>query len=87
MDNASIHVHEVVMAWCEANKVPVCFNAKYRPDLMGIEYFWRLAKVKYRQELTEAYVGGRHIDNLNMVKDILNSIDNELTKKWALVGW
>ena len=48
MDNAGIHLAETVMEWCHKNDVPVILNAKYRPDLMGIEFFWRLAKVKYR---------------------------------------
>ena len=87
LDNASVHVHDNVMSWCESNDVPVTFNAKYRPDLMGIEFFWRLAKVKYRQELTEAYVRVNYIDNQRLVTNILNSIDNELAKKWAIVGW
>lgn len=87
MDNATTHVHNNVMAWCEANDVPVCFNAKYRPDLMGIEFFWRLAKIKYRQELTEMYVSGRQVDNLRLVKRILQEIPDDQTKKWAIVGW
>ena len=48
MDNAGIHLAETVMEWCHKNDVPIILNAKYRPDLMGIEFFWRLAKVKYR---------------------------------------
>ena len=87
IDNAAIHLHENVMSWCQSNNVPVCLNAKYRPDLMGIEFFWRLAKAKYRQDLTESYVRAVHIDNVRMVQDILNGIDNERAKKWALVGW
>ena len=87
MDNASIHAHENVMEWCEANGVPVTFNAPYRPDLMGIENFWRLAKAKYRRELTEMYVGNRDIDNLRLVKDVLSSVSDEAAKKWAIIGW
>ena len=87
LDNASVHVHDNVMAWCEANDVPVTFNAKYRPDLMGIEFFWRAAKVKYRQELTEAYVGNAYIDNVRLVTSILNQLTDDQAKKWAMVGW
>ena len=87
MDNATIHVHGNVMAWCETNGVPVVLNAKYRPDLMGIEFFWREAKNRYRHELTEMYAGGRNFDNLRVVTDIVNSITQEKAKKWALVGW
>ena len=87
MDNASIHGHDNVMAWCEANDVPVTFNAKYRPDLMGIEWFWRIAKSAYRRELTDLYVGGGDIDNLKLVKDVLNGVSHEVAKKWAIVGW
>lgn len=76
MDNATIHGTDNVMDWCEKNDVPVTFNAKYRPDLMGIEFFWRLAKVAYRRELTELYVGGIPIDNLKLVKDILNGLSH-----------
>ena len=54
---------------------------------MGIEFFWRIAKQKYRMELTEHFVRMKEIDNFRLVKDILNSITPEQTKRAALIGW
>ena len=41
MDNASIHNNKDVKYWFESHKVPLIFNSPYRPDLNGIEFFWR----------------------------------------------
>ena len=87
MDNASIHTKRIVPEWCEKNDVPITWNATYRPDLMGIEFFWREAKQKYRKELTELYVEGRHIDNLKLTKNVCWGVTDEKAKKWALLGW
>ena len=87
MDNASIHTKKEVPEWCAKNDVPITWNTPYRPDLMGIEFFWREAKQRYRRELTEHYVGSRHIDNLKLVKDVCRSVTDENAKKWALLGW
>lgn len=41
MDNASYHNNGDVKAWFKKNSIPLIWNAPYRPDLNGIEFFWR----------------------------------------------
>ena len=41
MDNASIHNNERVKEWFFEKKIPLIWNSPYRPDLNGIEFFWR----------------------------------------------
>lgn len=52
-DNASVHKTPDVKRWCEDNGVTMIYNLEYRPDLNGIEYFWAVAKHKYRTKLLE----------------------------------
>ena len=87
MDNAKIHNIKEVTEWCTKHDVPITWNVTYRPDLMGIEFFWRCAKNNYRQELTGLYVKGHQIDNYRLAERCCMSVTDDKAKKWALVGW
>lgn len=48
VDNASIHKGEKTRAYAAANNIQLIYNVSYRPDLNGIEGFWREMKKIYR---------------------------------------
>ena len=87
MDNASYHRSAETKDYIYKHKISVILNAPYRPDVMGIEFFWREAKQKYRQHLTAAQVQGVNYDHLYFVRAVLEMIPDEQTKKYAKKGW
>jgi transposase len=54
-DNASIH-KKPAREVAPGLKIEVIWNAPYRPDLNGIEFFWRRVKNAYRKEVTRLRV-------------------------------
>lgn len=50
-DNASVHLKPAKNV-APGLKIEVIWNAAYRPDLNGIEFFWRRVKHVYRKEIT-----------------------------------
>jgi transposase len=81
-DNASIHkrpAREVAPAL----KIEVLWNAPYRPDLNGIEFFWHRVKQVYRKEVTRLRVLDQPWDQEVLVKDCVRSIGFECAKDSA----
>jgi transposase len=68
LDNAKIH-QKVPIAAAEKLKMPLLKNMKYRPDLMGIEGFWRHAKQTYKKKIAHLRVNNRPIENWQVVVD------------------
>ena len=87
MDNASIHNNQTIKDWFALKKIPLIWNSPYRPDLNGIEFFWRQAKLAYRKDLTELYSTKLEFDNLKFTTDTLDAISHGDAKKWAKIGW
>ena len=50
-DNASIH-NQPSSVTAPLHRIEVIKNAPYRPDLNGIEFFWKNIKFAYRKEVT-----------------------------------
>jgi transposase len=85
-DNASIHsrpAREVAPGL----KIPVIWNAPYRPDLNGIEFFWRRVKHVYRKEITRLRVNQLDWDPEQLVKECIKDIGFECAKGCATQGW
>jgi hypothetical protein len=48
LDNCSIHKTHYIRDTCESPlNITLLFNVPYRPDLNGIELFWKVAKLRY----------------------------------------
>ena len=60
-DNASIHKSPAKDA-LQKHKIEVVWNAAYRPDLNGIEFFWGRLKQAYRKEITRLRSQNLHWD-------------------------
>ena len=56
--NARIHVSRENLEWYEEQDITVLRNLPYRPDLMGIEHFWAIAKNRYRSKVTKLMATG-----------------------------
>ena len=70
----------------KALKITLINNIPYRPDLMGIENYWRLAKKEYRAILTNKRARELELENLKMVKQSFSTISNMRAKKAARNG-
>ena len=65
LDNASIHKSawtRGVLNSLPGPSVPTVYNLVSRPDLNGIEIFWRYAKQMYRSTIDGHKVNGREWD-------------------------
>jgi hypothetical protein len=48
MDNAKIHkAHQVVRVGAPHCDIRLIWNVPYRPDCMGVEFYWQVAKARY----------------------------------------
>ena len=59
-------------------------NLVQRPDLNGIEVFWRYAKHIYRAEIDGNKVNGRDWDQMTVVRQAVDNVDEEKTKNAAI---
>ena len=70
LDNARIHGKKVQAAAKEL-AIKLLYNRPYRPDLMGIERVWHLAKIHYRKRIAKIRVHQLALDNVAVVKECL----------------
>lgn len=48
LDNARIHhAHQVTKVGAPHCDIRIIWNVPYRPDCMGVEYYWKVAKARY----------------------------------------
>lgn len=66
------------------DSVPVVYNLVRRPDLNGIEIFWRYAKHIYRSTIDGHKVNGRSWSQMTVVKEAVESISEAKTKDAAV---
>ena len=83
MDNARIHVSRANMAWYEENEITVIRNMPYRPDLMGIESYWRLVKLEYRACVVGFLVAREDWNQSLLINQLLREVDPEKVKNCA----
>ena len=86
MDNARIHVSRENMSWYAMRDIKIIRNIPYRPDLMGIEVFWRLLKLKYRAWVTARLATGQFWDQQRLLTWFMHEIPDEAAKKCARDG-
>ena len=55
MDNCGIHRTKKAINYMDFKEVHKYYNASYRPDLMGVEEMWAMAKRDYRHRLETIY--------------------------------
>lgn len=93
LDNASYHKSSETYDWLmqyhhKPNvRLHWCYNAVSRPDLNGIELYWRLCKEVYRRRVTENLVMGNDWNNYDLVVNLLQDIEVEKVQQCALKGW
>jgi transposase len=85
-DNASIH-RRPGSEVAPGLKIPVIWNAAYRPDLNGIEFFWRRVKGVYRSELTRLRAHQLDWDPEQLVRDCIQQKGFECARDCAAQGW
>ena len=83
-DNASVH-HLAARSAPELG-VEVIWNAPYRPDLNGIEFFWARLKSEYRARVTEFRVLNQDWDERQLVKDCVRMV-KPCARECAARGW
>ena len=87
-DNCPIHKAGAVAAAAAMRDVDIRLlrNISYRPDLMGVERVWGLAKKKYRDIVGHYRINCREFDCMSLVEHVMDTLDNELVIKCALHG-
>ena len=85
-DNASIH-SKPAKDVAPGLKIEVVWNAAYRPDLNGIEFFWGRVKQGYRKELTRLRAHQLDWDPEQLVKECMEDPGFECAKGCAARGW
>lgn len=85
LDNASIHKSLIARDQCKEKKsnLVMIFNRPYRPDLNGIEFYWRDIKRRYRSRINWQRINGRNFDHMGLVKEMIEDTPNELAKRCA----
>lgn len=86
MDNARIHVSELMLSWYRQERFTVLRNLPYRPDLMGIELFWKQLKVQYRVKVIQHLAAGREWNQERLVKALLKEATTLSVKACACKG-
>ena len=84
-DNAS--VHNLAAKNAPELGVEVIWNAAYRPDLNGIEFFWGRLKSEYRARVTEFRVLNQDWDQQQLVLDCVRKVGFPCAKECAARGW
>ena len=88
LDNATYHKSAIVKEAAVAQRIPLVFNAPYRPDLNGIELFWRKAKTTYYKFVDNWRAHGlREWDQPELVRRCVEEVQVGLVKKIAKDGW
>ena len=86
MDNASIHKRPGNETALKLG-IKVIWNAPYRPDLNGIEFFWARLKVAYRKEVTRLRSLDLDWDQMELVQSIIHDIGFDVARDCAAKGW
>ena len=86
MDNASIHVSRENLEWYQQKGIEIIRNLPFRPELMGIEGLWQIAKAEYRKQVTANLVASKNWKQEPMVKNILENIPFDEVKKLSRRG-
>ena len=89
-DNASIHTSRATIDYLLAlpgGPIPIVRNLVQRPDLNGIEVFWRYAKAFYRTVVDNNKVNGYAWDQMTVVKEAVDKVDEEKAMAAAAQGW
>ena len=63
------------------------WNAPYRPDLNGIEFFWGRIKRAYRKEITRLRGQGLDWDQQELVDSLIKSVGFPCARQCAAQGW
>jgi hypothetical protein len=87
LDNARFHYKNVTPKAAELD-IPLIYNAGYRPDLNGIELFWREAKQNW-YKVTDHYRANniKNWDAKEVAKNACMSISRPNAQGYALDGW
>ena len=85
-DNCSIHRALLVRNAAKELKITLIMNVAYRPDIMGIERYWKLAKLQYRKRLSNKLAQEAEFDQLQMVTESLKAVTDMQAKKNARNG-
>ena len=86
LDNASIHKTPARVT-APLLKIEVIWNAPYRPDLNGIEFFWGRIKHAYRKEITRLRSQQLDWDQLKLVQSLVRDVGFPCAKDCAGMGW
>ena len=66
------------------------FNVPYRPDLNGIESYWRPLKAEYRKKVCNFKANSASFNNAELVKEMFANLEKRkpgFAKKCADEGW
>ena len=78
-----MHKGQKLKNLCARANVTLIYNAEYRPDFMGVELIWARAKRHYYIKMQQLLGGGVPIDHLQVVKAILDDIDDGFSRRCA----
>lgn len=84
VDNASIHRYKPARNYCTHRHVPLIFNEPGRPDLMGVEKIWSIAKRAHSNNLKRHLALGEPIDLTRSVVQIMMELEDGLAMKCCL---
>jgi transposase len=86
VDNCGIHKKGTVATYLKECKkdLKLLYNAPYRPDLMGVELYWREAKSHYRREVVNRVATWSPIDNISIVREALKQIPRKNAIEFAV---
>jgi hypothetical protein len=87
-DNCGIHKTQEVKDTAESEGVELWYNMRYRPDMMGCEGLWRIAKRKYKAEVAKRLISKKiAINNMQLVRACVGGVSDEECKQEAARGW
>ena len=87
MDNASIHTSPIVKSLMAQWGIQVIYVIPYQPQHNGIEKLWSVIKNKFRQEITVKKIKKEKFKIYPIIKNIINTVDDQQVKKLAVHGW
>ena len=67
--------------------IEVIWNAAYRPDLNGIEFYWAKLKAEWRAEMTAIRVADADWDQETLMKRLVHGVRTVVTQGFAKKGW
>ena len=86
MDNASIHKVPAKTIAKELD-IEVIWNAAYRPDLNGIEFFWTQMKKLWRDRMTTLRVSREQWDQEALIQELVSQVGRDAIRRCAARGW